>query len=69
MVPDEMISEIKKRWGEVATELVRRKRLDANIYENVVSNLARFQAPESAQDGPGAAQAPPNEFTENGKGL
>ena len=43
MTPDMIASEIKKRWEGVATELVHRKRLDPNVYEEVVSALARTE--------------------------
>jgi len=42
MTPDVMALEIKKRWENVAVELVRRKRLDPTVYEEVVSTLARL---------------------------
>jgi hypothetical protein len=40
MTPDMIASEIKQKWEGVRTELVRRKRLDPNVYEEVVSTLA-----------------------------
>jgi len=50
MTPDMIASEIKHRWEGIATELVRRKRLDPNVYEEVVSTLAHMKLPELGQD-------------------
>jgi len=50
MTLERITSEIRKRWEEIAAELVRRKRLDPNIYEEVVSTLARNQCADSEHD-------------------
>lgn len=47
MTPEMIISEIKTRWQTITTELVRRKRLDPNVYEEVVSTLAHSNDDET----------------------
>jgi len=46
MTPDMIASEIKKRWEGITTELVRRKRLDPKVYDEVVSTLAQIDVTE-----------------------
>jgi len=46
MTPDIIFSEIKKRWEDITTELVNRKRFDPTVYEEVVSTLARIKLPD-----------------------
>ena len=48
MTPEMIASEIKKRWDKVRVELVRRKRLDPKVYEEVVSTLAQINLPEES---------------------
>ncbi len=50
MTPNMIASEIKKRSAGVAAELVRRKRLDPNVYEKVVSTLAQMDVTEPTDD-------------------
>ena len=48
MTPDMIAAEIRKRLEGIATELMRQKRLHANVYEKVVSTLAQMEMTESA---------------------
>jgi len=50
MTPDMIASVITMRWAGITTELVRRKRLDPEIYKKVVSTLAHMNLAESVEE-------------------
>ena len=42
MTPEIIDSEIRSRWERVRKELIARKRLDSNVYAEVISALAHI---------------------------
>ena len=65
MFPKMTPEEFEKRWEGIASELIRRKRLDPTIYENVVSALARLQLPSPEPGDPAKKPVDPDSTDSN----
>ena len=51
MTPEMMVQEILSRWENVRAELVQCKRLDPEVYDEVVSSLTRIKLLEYEDKG------------------